>query len=432
MTYERQIEIFVDYFKNQEKKKEDFKIGIELEHFVIDQDTLETISYYGKGGVGETLKELEEKGWTGIYEGENILGLYKGNKIISLEPGSQIELSIGPEKTIEDLEKKYFNFLDDIIPILEKKKQTLMTVGYHPVTKIEEIKIIPKKRYDYMFEYFKTKGSHAHNMMKGTASLQVTIDYGSEEDYIKKFTIANALSPVLYALYDNGYYFEGAIWENHSLRAFIWANCDNDRSGIARGTFDGDFGYRKYAEYILNIPPIFVFDGQKTYPTGSKLVKEIFDPDKYSIEMLEHVLTMVFPDVRTKQYVEIRMMDSVPYPLNFSAVALIKGLFYDETNLEELYEFVKDISEEDIVKAKKDLFEKGLYGQYKGKSLLETGNYLLELASRALDEKERKYLKPLEELIKHKQNPYEIIKSKAHLGKKESLKWCLLSSIKDI
>ena len=138
-----------------------------------------------------------------------------------------------------------------------------MTVGYHPVTKIEEIKIIPKKRYDYMFEYFKTKGSHAHNMMKGTASLQVTIDYGSEEDYIKKFKIANALSPVLYALYDNGYYFEGAIWENHSLRAFIWANCDNDRSGIARGTFDGDFGYRKYAEYILNIPPIFVFDGQK-------------------------------------------------------------------------------------------------------------------------------------------------------------------------
>ena len=62
MTYERQIEIFVDYFKNQEKKKEDFKIGIEFEHFVVDQDTLEPISYYGEGGVGETLKELERKG----------------------------------------------------------------------------------------------------------------------------------------------------------------------------------------------------------------------------------------------------------------------------------------------------------------------------------------------------------------------------------
>lgn len=429
MNYERQIEIFVDYFKRQEKKREDFKIGIELEHFVIDQDTLETISYYGKGGVGETLKELEEKGWTGIYEGENILGLYKGNKIISLEPGSQIELSIGPEKNIKDLEKEYFSFLRDLIPILEKKNQTLITLGYHPVSKIEDIKIIPKQRYDYMFEYFKTRGSHAHNMMKGTASLQITVDYESEEDYIKKFKIANGLSPVLYALYDNGYYFEGGIWQKHSLRSFIWANCDDDRCGMARGSFIEGFGYGKYAEYILNTPPIFVFDGEKTYPTGNKLVREIFDPDKYSIEMLEHVLTMVFPDVRTKKYIEIRMMDSVPYPLNFSAVALIKGLFYNESNLEKLYKFVEDISEEEIVKAKKDLFEKGLKAKYKGKTLLEIGNYLLELATHALSEEERKYLKPLEELIRNGKNPYEITKEKAGFGKKESLKWCLLNNI---
>lgn len=430
MDYEKQIEEFVKYFKRHEKKKEEFKIGAEFEHFVIDKNTLETISYYGEDGVGATLKAMESRGWKGIYEGEGILGLNKGHKFISLEPGSQIELSIGPERNIEDLEREYFEFIDDIVPILEEKNQALIAIGYHPVSKIDDIRIIPKKRYDYMFEYFKTKGSHAHNMMKGTASVQVAIDYESEEDYIKKFKIANALSPVLYALYDNGYYFEGGIWQKHSLRSYIWENCDKDRSGIAKGTFDKDFGYRKYAEYILNTPPIFIFDGEKTYPTGNKLVKEIFDPDKYSMEELEHVLTMVFPDVRTKKYIEIRMMDSVPYPLNFSVVALIKGLLYDEDNLERLYDFVRDIKEEDMLRAKKDLFERGLYAELKGKTLLEIGNYLVELAKGSLDEKEKKYLTLLEELLKNKKNPYEITKEKAALGKKDSVRWCLVNENK--
>lgn len=429
MDYEKQIEEFVTYFRSYEKEKDDLKVGVELEHFVIDKDTLNTVSYYGKDGVGETLKELELKGWNGTYEGDNILGINKGNNFVSLEPGSQIELSIAPQRNIEDLEREYFKFLNDIIPLLEEKNQGLITVGYHPVSKIDDIRIIPKKRYDYMYEYFKIRGTHAHNMMKGTASLQVSIDYESEEDYIKKFKTVNALSPVLYALYDNGYYFEGGVWRKHSLRGYIWSNCDDDRCGIAKETFDEDFGYKKYAEYILNIPPIFISDGKRTYPTGKKLVKEVFDPDKYSIEELEHVLTMVFPDVRTKKYIEIRMMDAVPYPLNFSAAALIKGLLYDECNLERLYEFLKDTREEDIIKAKKDLFERGLYAEFRGKTLLEIGNCLVNLASEALNEKEKGYLLPLKELLKESKNPYEITKDKVALGRKESLRWCLLNDI---
>lgn len=427
MDYEKQIEKFAAYFRKHEKRKEDLRIGVELEHFVIYKDTLKTVSYYGKDGVGETLKELELKGWNGRYEGDNILGLNSENKTISLEPGSQIELSIAPQRNIEDLERDYFSFLNDIIPILDRKNQGLITTGYHPVTRIQDIRLIPKKRYDYMYEYFKTKGIHAHNMMKGTASVQISIDYESEKDYVRKFKTASALSPVLYAIFDNGYYFEGNIWEKHSLRAHIWSNCDDDRCGIAKGTFDEDFGYRKYAEYILNMPPIFISDGQKTYLTGNKLVREIFDPDGYSIEELEHILTMVFPDVRTKKYIEIRMMDAVPYPLNFSAAALIKGLLYDENNLEKLYDFAKDVREEEVLRTKEELVKKGLYAEFKGKTLLDAGNYIVQLAKNALSERERKYLLPLEEMLRHNKNPYEITREKSALGRKESISWCVLS-----
>ena len=210
-----------------------------------------------------------------------------------------------------------------------------------------------------MFNYFKDKGVHAHNMMKGTASLQLAFDYSSEEDYIKKFKVTNALSPVVYALFDNAYYFEGRPWGRHNLRAHIWENCDRDRSGIVDSAFDDDFGYRKYAEYILNGPPIFMDNGRDMYFTGSKPYKEMFNPEDYSIEELEHVLTMFFPDVRTKKYVEIRMMDAVPYPLNLSAMALWKGILYDEDNLNQAYNCIKDINMEHMDKAKESIIEKG-------------------------------------------------------------------------
>jgi len=433
VDYINKINQFVDYFVKHEKNPKEFKVGIEIEHFVVDKDTLETISYYGKDGVSQTLKDMERRGWVGSYEGENILGLNTKNKYITLEPGSQLELSIAPKESIEDLEKEYLDFLHEIIPVLERKNQALITVAYHPVSKIKDIRMIPKKRYDYMYEYFKTKGTHAHNMMKGTASFQVSIDYSSEEDYVKKFKVANALSPVMYAIFDSGYYFEGRTWGKHSLRSVIWENCDKDRCGIIPGVFDDDFGYKKYGEYILNVPPIFIHDGKNTYPTGEKLVKEIFTGESLSTEELEHVLTMVFPDVRTKKYIEIRMMDAIPYPLNLSAAAFIKGLMYNQENLNTIYKYVKDLDENDIHLAKKSVVEKGLEGRIREESIFEIGQNLIDLAKRGLKVKELKYIDPLENMLKDKKNPYELIKERGQLSKKESLNWCILNNIlKDV
>lgn len=432
MNYKKQVEEIVKYFKSSEKDEKNFKIGIEFEHFIIDKDNLKTISYYGDDGVEETLKELESNGWIGDYDEDYLLGLKNNNKVITLEPGSQLEFSVLPQKDIMDIEKEYFEFLKEIIPILDKKNQGLIAVGYHPETKIDDIKILPKKRYSYMFEYFKDKGSHAHNMMKGTASVQIAFDFKSEADYIKKFQIGNALAPVMYALFDNAYYFEGEVWEKHNLRSYIWENCDRRRSGIVTGTFDKDFGYERYAEYILNGPPIFMDDGENVYLTGDKLFKDIFNPDDYTIEELEHGLTMFFPDVRTKKFVEIRMMDSIPYPLNLACLALWKGILYDEDNMNKVYKYIKEIDMEDIDKSKISIQEKGLQGKLKGKTIYETAKWIVGLSKIGLSDEEQEYLLPLEKMIEDKKNPYEMIKEKDPLGKKKALDWCILNNLHEV
>ena len=432
MDYNKQINEIEKHFLKNTKLVDDFKIGVEFEHFVVYKDTLKTVSYYGENGVAETLHDLEKLGYKGSYEGEYILGLEKGNKVITLEPGSQFELSIKAQKHIRDIEIEYLDFFKDLVPILESKNQQIMAVGYHPETKIEEIKLLPKKRYDFMFNYFKTAGTMAHNMMKGTSALQVSLDYSSEEDYLKKFRVTNALSPVIYAMFDNGLYFEGEQYEKHNIRALIWKNCDIDRSGVVPNSLKDDFSFKKYAEYVLNVPPILIAKDGDVESTGKLLVKDVLDVENYSTEELEHLLTMVFPDVRTKRYIEIRMMDSVPYPLNLAAIALWTGLLYDEKTLDKVYEYVKDISIDDVNSAKEEMLDKGLLAKLGDKTLLEIGKHIVSLAKEGLVEEDIKYIIPLEGMLLAGKNPYEITKDRLYMGKSNALKWTVLNDIEEL
>jgi len=216
-----QKEKITAYFKESEKSKDLFRIGSEFEHFIVDANTLKAISYYGDKGVKSTLQELMKKGWEGKYEDNHLMGLEKNGSTITLEPGAQVELSTRTCENIHEIENIYLSFLHDIIPILNKKNQYMIAIGYQPESSIADIPFIPKERYKYMSEYFKKRGKYAHNMMKGTASLQVAVDYSSEEDYIKKFRVANVISPFISYIFDDSPFFEGAVWRKSTLRVDI-------------------------------------------------------------------------------------------------------------------------------------------------------------------------------------------------------------------
>lgn len=426
MDKNRKIKMITDLIKSGEKKVEDFKLGVEVEHFVVWKDTLKTVSYYGDAGVESTLKDIMSGGWTGKYEGEHLLALEKDDLNITLEPGSQLEISIGAKKRIEDIERSYLRFLGELLPVLEKKGQLLVSLGYHPVTRIEEIKLLPKKRYDLMFNYFKKRGSHAHNMMKGTGAFQVSIDYSSESDYSRKFRVLNALAPAFYGIFENALFFEGEPCKTRNLRAYVWMNCDNDRAGTVEEALEDDFSYAGYADYLLERPPIFTIRSGEIIPTGEAKISDILDPDSTSTEELEHLMTMFFPDARTKRYIEIRMMDSIPYPLNLAAVALIKGLFYNESNLDELYDFSKSIKVEDIVASKLELLEKGMEATLNGKTILDIGKWMIQLSKNALGD-EAGYIEPLEKLLEDGENPYLLTKELYKEGdKRKAIDWAIL------
>lgn len=429
MNYEKQINRIAEFIKSGEKSSDDFKIGVELEHIVVMEEDLSSVNYYQENGIENILKKLAStnKKYEPQYEGKYMVGLIGPDGAITLEPGGQLEYSIRPCSTLKEIEELYRTFLDDIIPILEEEKQLLMGIGYHPKTSIKDIPFNPKQRYRHMSEHLQSTGIYAHNMMKGTASLQVVLDYGNEDDFIKKFKVGNFLSPLLYLITDNAPIFEGAIYEGNSVRSKIWDNMDKVRCGIVPGVLEKEFGYRNYAEYILDIPPILIIKDGKAIGTHDKKVKDLMDASTATDEEVDHILSMAFPDVRVRRYIELRMGDSLPYPLNMSYVALIKGIFYNDVALNYLYEMSKNFEEDNLHRARNSIMENGFQGQFKCKAVKDMALILFDLAKKGLNEEEKEYLKPLEDLILKGQSAATL--SKEHIQKDGimALTWCALN-----
>lgn len=403
MTYEDKVEKILDFIKSGEKDEKDFKEGFEVEHFVVDKNSLETVRYEGENGIRKSLEELKDLGYEGIYEGEYIMGLHKDGASISIEPAAQFEISLDSQNSVDKLFETYKKTMAEIIPIFDKKGQLLVEVGYQVKDKIADIPRIPKDRYKFMYEYFeKYAGPMAHNMMKGSASLQVAIDYSDEDDFRKKYFLANALAPFFYSIFDNAYIFEGEVYENHNIRQTIWENCDKDRTGIYPFSFDNDLSYEKYAKKILATPSIFIKKDGKDIATNEKTFEEIFDQDM-SDEMVFHALSIVFPDVRVKKYIEIRMPDNLPFPYNFAAVSLIKNIFYDKEVLDYAYNILAGFTYQKAQDLKKITVLRGIQAMYEDKKIFE---WMLEIIGKIKED--RKYIDPLKDLLEEQKTPRDI------------------------
>lgn len=399
MNNEQLKKEIVKYIRDAEGDK--FGLGTEFEHFIINSKTLESYNYLENHGLKVVMSKIMALGWAIlIQEDEHVLGLIKEGNTITLEPGSQIEISIRVCENIEEIDKIYCDVIREIKSVLTED-QLIVSLGYHPKTQIEDIPFLPKKRYEFMSEYLKKQGKFAHNMMKGTASTQVAIDFSSEEDFIKKFRVANFLSPFLSRIFDASPIFQGEMFKGENLRIDIWNNMDGDRSKIVPLALDKKFSYVDYAEYILNLPPILVFHNNEYIFTEGKKVKEITEEYNFNSEEVLHLMSMPFPDVRVKNYIEIRMPDAINYPLNLGIPALIKGIFYKQENLDKYYALSLKYNNEDIEHIKSELIA-GIDVSYKGLSVQDVSEELIRDGIVGLGEFEACYLKEILAMIENK------------------------------
>lgn len=386
-------EIGIEYFKNSFKSEANMKIGMECEFFVVD-DNYKNIPYEKMSSILETQLNNDNKG---IFKDDHLLGIENKKYLISLEPGSQFEISINASKNIKTIDDIYMEFYNHYEKIFENHGYKMLSVGVCPVSHIDEITMIPKKRYEYMADYLINQGELAHHMMKGTAATHYTIDYIDEEDYIVKTRVLNVLGVILARFLDNSPYINNIESKFNLARVHIWEKTDKFRSGMNYGCFDKDFSFDKYIDYALSVPPIFIKQNNKEIYTESKLLTEL-DIDE-NIENFTHLVSMIFPYVRAKGYLELRTIDAIPYPYNVSVIAVLKGLLYNPKHLFFLEQTFYSFKEEDYHKLVEELKEGNTISYLNDKSVDQYMTELIGMAFDGLDEKELKFLDPLYDLL---------------------------------
>ena len=135
-------EHIISYFRSGIKKVEDFKIGIEHEKFLFNNQNNKRIDYLK---IKEMLTALLEFGWNPILEEKNIIGLNKGGKNITLEPGNQIELSGDKLDNIHEACAESHDYLFELKQVTRKLNINIVSAGFDPISKLNEIPNNPNK-----------------------------------------------------------------------------------------------------------------------------------------------------------------------------------------------------------------------------------------------------------------------------------------------
>ena len=347
----------------------------------------------------DVLAALQEKYPEATVHGGDLLGVARPGAAVTIEPAAQLELSAGPFENLIDAKRVFLEFEDDAYQALSPIGGRALTLGFDPVNRAADKELIPKARYDYMNEYLSSVGPWGPRMMRGSASTQVSIDYVDEADCIAKMRVAQVLAPLFALMCDNTPVFEGSRRPHALMRTEIWKYCDPDRCNSVPGVFDEGFGFEDYAAYLLDVPAIVALDedGEARYDT--RTFGEIFATRAMTDDEVFHAMSMVFPDVRLKSYVEIRPADSMPIPYVLAYAALIKGLFYGRSSLETLVRSCAGISESEVAKAKDALMESGYNAEVYQRPAAEICDELITLARRGLPAAEWCFLDPLAELV---------------------------------
>jgi glutamate--cysteine ligase len=414
------------YFHSAAKPRAEWRVGTEYEKVGIRRETGKAIPYSGPAGVEAILRGLiEEYRWEPVEEDGHIIALVRGPAQIHLEPGGQIELSGEPCRDIHCAYGEFTQHIRELLEISTRLGVVFLGLGIQPVSRLDEIEWVPKKRYRIMGPYMPKVGTLGQRMMKQTATVQANIDYSDEKDAMAKFRTMMGLAPLLTAIFANSPILEGQVTGYKSFRGHIWTDTDKARSGLLRFAFDPAVSFAHYVEYALDVPMYFIRRGENYIDFTGITFRDFWnrghEGHRATIEDWDFHLTTLFPEVRIKRYMEARSADSQPPELMPALPALIKGFTYERDCLDAAWDLVKGWSWDERMEFYHDSHRHALAARARRFSAADLARELIAIAWEGLrrhpalndtGDDETIYLKPLRDLVEQGKCPADLILEK--------------------
>ncbi len=293
------------------------RIGIELERVVVDAaDPWSPVDHAAVSGAVAALADLP------------------GGSRVTFEPGGQLEVSSPPRTGPAQACAVTAADLAVVDPAILHLGLDLVGIGLHP--RGEGRQVVENPRYRAMAAYFDAEGSCGRTMMCSTASLQVNVDIGDGRSQAERWRLAHRLGPVLLAAFANSPLTGGVPNGQRSGRAGVWAGIDASRTAAAGdGGDDTRDPARAWTHYALAARVMLMRVGEDrmvpmTRPLPfARWIDEGHELGFPTVEDLEYHLGTLFPPVRPRGWLELRMVDSLPDPWWRVAVAVCAALFDD-------------------------------------------------------------------------------------------------------
>jgi glutamate--cysteine ligase len=349
-----------------------FRIGTEHEKFGFRHADLAPPPYQPAdgqpGNIRDLLLGLAACDGTLILDGDNPIGVKQGAASISLEPAGQLELSGAPLRTLHETHQELEAHFDQVRSVCRDLDMGFAPLGFHPLAKREAMPWMPKGRYAIMKRYMPLVGSLGLDMMTRTCTVQVNLDYASEQDMRRKLRVSLLLQPLATALFANSPFTEGRPNGFLSYRAQVWTDTDAQRSGIPRVMFEDGFGFERYASWVIeHVPMYFVYRNSGYIDVAGKSfadfmagrVPELAGETATLGDFADHVTT-AFTDVRLKRILEMRGADAGRAEMMLAQSALWVGLLYDDAALAAAESLLRGAGWEDAVAARAAVPHQGL------------------------------------------------------------------------
>lgn len=416
-------EELVAFHAKGNKPESAWRIGTEHEKFGFRLDDLKAPTYEGDRGIEAMLRGLVRFGWQPYEENGKVIALLRDGASVTLEPAGQLELSGAMVENVHQTCCEVSNHLFEVKSVADELRLGFLGMGFQPKWQRDEMPWMPKGRYKIMRDYMPKVGTLGLDMMTRTCTVQVNLDYASEADMIKKFRVSLALQPIATALFADSPFTEGKPNGYLSYRSHIWTDTDKNRTGMLDFVFDEGFGFERYVDYLLDVPMYFTYRNKEYIDCAGLSFRDFM---KGELTVLPGVLptlkdwadhmTTAFPEVRLKQYLEMRGADGGPWNRLCALPAFWVGLLYDETALDAAWDLVKDFTMAERNHLRDNVPKMGFKVPFRDHSLRELALEALKISGMGLQRRNRLnstgaseavFIEPLIEFAMANQTPAE-------------------------
>ncbi len=265
---------------------------------------------------------------------------------LSFEPGGQLEFSSKPYPCLSDALKRTRAIQKIIDEAARPFGITIAQIGMNPWKSVAEIGLqMQKPRYLAMDSFFAAQGPHGQRMMRQTCTIQINLDFGgSEETLAKRYLLGNLIAPFATAIFANSPLFEGKPNGLFSNRGDTWQHMDHTRTGFPKlekviRTLSRKACVEAYLEWIMQGRVVFserhdfrAMDGKFTF---GDWVHKGFEGTKPIMKDLQTHLSLQFPEVRARGFLELRSVDCQTRQWQAAPGAFYTGLLYDDRSLNQ-------------------------------------------------------------------------------------------------